>query len=159
MGLPAASVSYNAFVEGIGFLGKVEDFKEPTVKTQKADTPQGIKQDIRVLEPLEAEININSINKVAYQAMQKFEKAKFVVKESVVEDGKTVSVMHTMVGSFDVEENSTKVKEAKKKNIKIYPIQYTKEIDGNEVIFVDLENMIARIDGKDILEDIRNAIM
>ena len=159
MGLPAASVSYNAFVEGIGFLGKVEDFKEPTVKTQKAETPQGIKQDIRVLEPMEAEINLNSVNKVAYTAMQKFEKAKFVVKESVVEDGKTVSITHTMVGSFDVEENSTKVKEAKKKNIKIYPIQYTKEIDGTEVIFADLENVIARIDGKDILEDVRNAIM
>ncbi|MEO1927617.1 MAG: phage major tail tube protein [Nautiliaceae bacterium] len=159
MGLPAVSVSYNAFVEGIGFLGKVEDFKEPTVKTQKAETPQGIKQDVRILEPMEAEINLNSINKVAYTAMQKFEKAKFVVKESVVEDGKTIAITHTMVGSFDVEENSTKIKEAKKKNIKIYPIQYTKEIDGEEVIFADLENVIARIDGKDILEDIRNAIM
>ncbi|GAB6045073.1 phage major tail tube protein [Caminibacter profundus] len=159
MGLPAASVSYNAFVEGVGFLGKVEDFKEPTVKTQKAETPQGIKQDIRVLEPMEAEININTINKVAYTAMQKVNKAKFVVKESVIEDGEPKTIVHTMVGSFDIEENSTKVKDAKKKNIKIYPIQYTKEIDGEEVIFADLENVIARIDGKDILEDIRNAIM
>ncbi|HIP44433.1 MAG TPA: hypothetical protein EYG93_03750 [Sulfurospirillum arcachonense] len=159
MGLPAASVSYNVFIEGVGFLGKVEDFKEPTVKTQKADTPQGIKQDIRVLEPMEAEINLNTINKIAYTAMQKFEKAKFVIKESVVENGKTVVVVHTMVGSFDVEENSTKIKESKKKNIKIYPIQYTKELNGEEVIFVDLENMIARIDGKDILEDVRNQIM
>ena len=159
MGLAAASVSYNAFVEGIGFLGKVEDFKEPTVKTQKADTPQGIKQDIRVLESMEAEINLNSINKIAYTAMQKFEKAKFVVKESVVEDGKTTSIVHTMIGSFDVEENSTKIKDSKKKTIKIYPIQYTKELNGEEIIFVDLENMIARIDGKDILEDVRNQIM
>lgn len=159
MALPAASVSYNAFVEGVGFLGKVEDFKEPSIKTQKAETPQGIKQDIRILEPMEAEINLNSINKVAYSAMQKFERAKFVVKESVVEDGKTRTVTHTMVGSFDVEENSTKIKEAKKRTIKIYPIQYIKEIDGEEVIFADLENVIARIDGKDILEDVRNAIM
>jgi P2 family phage contractile tail tube protein len=159
MGLPAASVKYNAFVEGVGFMGKVEDFKEPTVKTKKADTPQGIKQDIRALEPLEAEINIDTINKIVYEAMKKFDKAKFVVKESVIEDGKLQTVVHTMVGSFDIEENQTKTKEAKKKNIKIYPIQYTKETNGEEVIFVDLENEIARINGKDILEDVRNAIM
>jgi len=102
---------------------------------------------------------VTSVNKIAYTAMQKFEKAKFVVKESVVEDGKTTSIVHTMIGSFDVEENSTKIKDSKKKTIKIYPIQYTKELNGEEIIFVDLENMIARIDGKDILEDVRNQIM
>ena len=159
MGLPAASVIYNAFVEGIGFLGKVEDFKEPNVKTQKADTPDGVKQDIKIPEAMEAEINLISVNRVVYSAMKKGNKAKFVIKESVIEDGETRTIVHTMVGSFDVEENSTKVKESKKKSIKVYPIQYTKEIDNEEALFVDIENKIFRIDGEDILAEIRNAVI
>ena len=158
MGFAAASVSYNAFVVGIGFLGKVEDFKEPAIKKVKIETPDGVKIDGRMVELGEAEINLNSVNGVIYRAMMLNERAVFEVKEVVVEDGKTKNITHIIMGTFDVEENSTKAKEVKKKNIKINPIQYTKEVEGEQVIFIDLENKIGIIDGIDILADIRNAI-
>jgi len=159
--LPSASSKYNFFIEGVGFIGKVEDFKEPDINTQKAKTPDGIEQDLQILHPegMKAEVSLLSVNKVIYDAIKKQNKAKFVIKEVVVEDGKNVNITHTITGNFNTENDTTKTKENKKKKIKINCIQYTKEQDGSEVIFADLENNILRINGEDIMEDIRNAIM
>jgi phage tail tube protein FII len=108
---------------------------------------------------MKAEVSLLSVNKVIYDAIKKQNKAKFVIKEVVVEDGKNVNITHTITGNFNTENDTTKTKENKKKKIKINCIQYTKEQDGSEVIFADLENNILRINGEDIMEDIRNAIM
>jgi len=156
---PTVSKYYNLFIEGKGFLGKVEDFKEPNIKTMKAESALGYKIDIGVPEPLEAEATISSINDVIYTAMQKSDSAKFEIKEIVVEDGKEITVYHTMLGPFEFEYDSTKIKETKKAKIKFYPSQYTKEIDGKEVIFVDVFAPILRENGKDVLEETRNKII
>jgi phage tail tube protein FII len=63
-----------------------------------------------------------------------------------------------MKGSFDFEGDTTKIKEAKKGKIKFYPQQYTKEIDGKEVAFIDLVAPIFRVNGRDLLEDTRVSI-
>ncbi len=155
---PAVSQYYNLFVEGVGFLGKVEDFKEPDVKSMKAETALGYKIDIAVPEVMEAEAALSSVNEVLYDAMAKMDKAKFEIKERVIEDGKQKTIIHTMVGPFDPEFDSTKVKETKKQKFKFSPHQYTKEIDGKEVAFVDLFAPIFRLNGKDMIEETRQAI-
>jgi len=159
MGMPAASIGYNVWVAGLGLLGKTEDFKEPDIKTQKAENPNGTKQDIRILEPMEAEINIDTVNSVVYSAVALGDKATFIIKEAVTEDGKVKQVIHTIVGNIDISENTTKMKERKKKTIKINVLKYIKEVDGEELVFVDFENVIAIVNGVDILADVRNAIM
>lgn len=156
---PAVSQYYNLFIEGVGFLGKVEDFKEPNVKSMKAETALGYKIDIAVPEAMEAEATLSSVNDVLYDAMTKMDKAKFEIKERAIEDGKQKTITHTMVGPFDCELDSTKVKETKKQKFKFTPHQYTKEIDGKEVVFIDLLAPIFRLNGKDMLEDTRQAIM
>ena len=155
---PTVSRYYNLFVEGVGFLGKVEDFKEPDIKSMKAETSLGYKIDIGVPENMEAEVTLSSINEILYTAMTKLDKAKFEIKEVTLEDGKEVTITHTMVGPFDVEFDTTKVKETKKQKFKLSPHQYTKEIKGKEVAFVDLFAPIFRLNGKDILEETRQAI-
>jgi len=64
--ISSASVKYNFFVDGVGFIGKVEDFKEPNVNTQKAKTPDGMEQDLKILDPegMKAEIKLLSVNKI-----------------------------------------------------------------------------------------------
>ena len=155
---PAVSQYYNFFVEGVGNLGKVEDFKEPETKSMKAETVLGYKIDIGVPEAMEAEVSVASVNDIYYDAMSKMDKAKFEIKESVIEDGKQKIITHTMVGSFDVEYDSTKVKETKKQKFKIYPHQYTKETENKELAFVDLFAPIFRLNGKDMLESVRQGI-
>jgi P2 family phage contractile tail tube protein len=155
---PAVSKYYNLLILGIGFLGKVEDFKEPDIKTMKAETPMGYKIDIGVPEALEAEVTLSSVNNNILEAMQKGDNAKFELKEVAIEDGKEITIVHTMVGNFDFEADSTKVKENKKGKLKINPISYTKETDGKEVAYVDLSVPIFKINGKDLLEDTRAAI-
>jgi len=91
--------------------------------------------------------------------MAKLHKAKFVFKERIIESSKESTLVHTIVGSFDLEPSESKYASEKKYTLKIYPIQYTKEIDGKEVVFVDMENYIARLNGVDILEETRNAIL
>jgi len=118
--LPSASSKYNFFIEGVGFIGKVEDFKEPDINTQKAKTPDGIEQDLQILDPegMKAEVSLLSVNKVIYDAIKKQNKAKFVIKEVVVEDGKNVNITHTIIGNFNTENDTTKTRENKKKKIK-----------------------------------------
>jgi len=159
MALHANVKEINVFVEGVGFLGLCESFKEPVVKTKKIDSPNGAVVDSGVLDKLEAEATLRSINDIYYDAMTKLHKAKFVFKERITESSEDRTIIHTIIGSFDLEPSESKYASEKKYTLKIYPMQYTKEIDGKEVVFVDMENYICRLNSKDILEETRNAIL
>jgi len=152
---PGVAKYYNLLILGVGYLGKVEDFKEPDVKSMKADTPLGYKVDIGFPEAMEAEVSLNSVNTNILDALLLGDEAKFELKEIVIEDGKEIAITHTMIGSFDKEGDTTKIKETKKGKLKIYPIQYTQEKEGKEVVFIDMSVPIFRINGKDKLEDTR----
>ncbi|MCF6207706.1 MAG: phage major tail tube protein [Sulfurovum sp.] len=155
---PAFITYFNLFVEGVGFIGKVEDYKEPDVKTMKGETPMGYKVDLGIPEALEAEVSLSTVNKVLYDAMVAQDAAKFVIKEEVVEDGERKTIIHTMTGPFEAERDSGKLKEGKKIKLKLYPQRYAKEVAGTEEVFVDLVAPILRLNGKDIVEDTRNAV-
>jgi len=152
---PGVSRYYNVFVKDVGFLGKVEDFKEPDVKSMKGESALGYKIDIGVPEPMEAEVTISSINSVLYDAMADMDSANFIIKEEVIEDGKKVVIEHTLTGSFDADRDTTKIKETKKVKLKLYPQRYIKEIGGKEAVAVDVFAPIFRLNGKDILEETR----
>jgi P2 family phage contractile tail tube protein len=156
---PGVSKYYNLFVENVGFLGKIEDFKEPDVKSMKAESSLGYKIDIGVPEAMEAEVAVASVNTIIYDAMAKMDKPKFTIKKVVIEDGKEVTISHTIVGPFDADQDNTKIKETKKVKLKLYPHQYTKEVNGKEVVFVDVFAPILRLNGKDALEETRQAII
>lgn len=149
---------YNLFVEGVGFMGKVEDYKEPDVKSMKGETPMGYKVDLGMPEPMESEVTVHTISHVLYDALAKQDEGKFVIKEDILENGKTVTIIHTMKGSFDFESDTGKLKEGKKAKLKIYPQQYTREAGGEERVFVDMTVPIFRLNGKDIIEETRNAV-
>jgi len=155
---PSFSKYYNLFVEGVGFIGQVEEFKEPDVKSMKGETPMGYKVDLGIPEAMEAEVTLHSVNKVLYEAMAKQDDAKFVIKEVVLENGKEIGIHHTMVGNFDAERDTTKIKEGKKVKLKLYPQRYTQEHDGEERVFVDVTVPIMRLNGTDIVEETRNAV-
>jgi P2 family phage contractile tail tube protein len=155
---PSFSTYYNLFVEGVGFIGQVEDFKEPDVKSMKGETPMGYKVDLGIPEALEAEVTLHSVNKILFDAMSRMDDAKFVIKEVVLENGKQYTITHTMVGSFDAERDTTKIKEGKKSKLKLYLQRYTQEQNGNETVFVDVTVPIFRLNGKDIVEEVRNAV-
>lgn len=155
---PSFSTYYNLFVEGVGFIGQVEDFKEPDTKSMKGETPMGYKVDIGIPEAMEAEVTLHSINKILYDAMANMDEAKIVIKEVVLENGKQYTVTHTMTGPFDAERDTTKIKEAKKLKLKLYPQRYTQEQNGDETVFVDVTVPIFRLNGKDIVEEVRNAV-
>jgi len=149
---------YNLFVEGVGFIGKIEDFKEPDVKSKKGESPMGYKVDIGIPEAMEAEVTLHSINKVLFDSMQKMDEAKIVIKEVVLENGKNITINHTMTGPMEFEADTTKVAEGKKVKVKLYPQRYTREQDGEEVAFVDVTVPIFRLNGTDIVEEVRNAV-
>ena len=155
---PVVSKYFNLFVEGVGFIGKVEEFTPPNINTKKAEAPMGYKIDVGIPEAPEAEVKLYEINKVYYDAMAKADEAKFVIKEQIIDNGTCKTLVHTMVGSFDLEFDGTKSGEGKATTLKLYPQRYTKEIDGKEAAFVDVTVPIMRLNGKDIVEEMRNAI-
>ena len=155
---PGVSRYYNLFIEKEGFLGKVEDFKEPEVKSMKVETALGYKIDIGVPEPMEAEVTLSSVSIATYEAMAKMDDAKFIIEEEVLEDGKRIVITHSLTGPFDADRDTTKIKETKKVKLKLYPQRYFKEANGKELAAVDVFAAIFRINGKDILEETRQAI-
>ena len=159
MALGANVKEINVFVDGIGFLGLCESFKEPVIKTKKIENPNGAVIDSGMLDKIEAEATLRSINRIYYTAMAQLHRAVFIFKERITENSEDKTITHIIVGSFDLEPSESKFASEKKYTLKIYPMQYAKEIDGIEAIFVDMENYIARLNGIDILEETRNAIL
>lgn len=148
----------NLFADGIGFLGKVKSVSLPSVKTKK-EVINGMSVDTGLLEPMEFEAELNSFNELIYKEMAKLQEASLKAKGSLVEGGKKKTFVATLKGPIDVDMDGFEAGNALSKKIKMSVNVYHLEIDGNEVINVDLPNYIAKIAGTDIYEEVRNAVL
>ena len=156
----------NVFVDGVGHLGVVDEVKLPEVK-QKLESVNvgGIERDIQtgIFEKMEAEITLNEYSPVVYAAMaanmKKGLPVTFLCKANIVQGGVKKGVVATIAGDITVSDNSLKGSETVKRNIKVSVRQYTLEIDGKQGVMIDVDNLVAVIDGVDVLEELRKNLM
>lgn len=147
----------NLFVDGMGFLGKVKSISLPSVKTKK-ETINGMHVDTGLIEPMEFETELNSFNQAIYKEMAKLQTAGLKAKGSLIEGGIKKTFVATLQGPIDVDIDSFEAGKTLSKKIKMSVNVYHLEIDGSEVLNIDLPNYIAKIGGKDIYEEIRSAV-
>ena len=155
--IPGTIKELNLFVEGIGFLGVVEDMKYPHVRTKK-ERVNGVVIDTGILEELVFEGNLT----IASAEIYKHANGKSIItkgKTAYVEGGVNKKMNSTFGGFLDAELDSLKVAEKMKTKIKMDLNVYNLNLNGEEVYDIDLLNDIAKIGGKDIYEATRSAVM
>ncbi len=155
--LPSRIKEVNIFVDGYGLLGTVESLTPPTVKTKK-EVQNGQHVDTGLLEPMEFSFEINILNEVIYKEAAKLQNAKLKAKGSYQEDGVNKGAVLTLGGPMDIEPDAWKSGDTMKTKGKMYVNVYRMELDGTEVIDIDLSNYIAKIGGVDIYEKVKAAV-
>jgi len=156
----------NVFIDGIGHLGVVEEIKLPEIK-QKLESvvSGGFERDVQtgIFEKMEAEINLTEYSPVAFAAMSANMKkgipVVFICKANIVQDGKKKSVVATIAGDVTINDNTLKSGETVKRTIHVSVRKYVWEVDGKQGVMIDTDNLIAVIDGVDVLEELRKNIM
>ena len=164
--IPERISDVNVFVDGVGHLGVVEEVKLPEVK-QKLESVNvgGIERDVQtgILEKMEAEIALTEYSPVVYAAMaanmKKGLPVPFLCKSNIVQGGTKKGVIAAIAGDITVSDNSLKGGEGAKRTVKVSVRQYTLEIDGKQSVMIDVDNLVAIIDGVDVLEELRKNIM
>jgi Bacteriophage tail tube protein len=152
--LPSRITDINLFVDGYGLLGTVESITLPAVKTKK-ENQNSQHVDTGVLEPMEAEVELNIMNEIIYKEMAKLKDAKLKAKGSYQEDGTKKPAVATLAGPMDIDPDAWKSGDVMKTKVKMYVNVYNLQLDGTEVIDVDIPNYIAKIGGEDIYEKVR----
>jgi len=163
---PEKISNVNVFIDGIGHLGVVEEVKLPEIK-QKLESVNvgGIERDIQtgILEKMEAEITLTEYSPVVYAAMAanitKGVPVVFICKAHIVQGGKKKGIIVIIAGDITVTDNSLKGGETAKRTIKVSVRKYVSEIEGKQGAMIDVDNLIALIDGVDILDDLKKNLM
>ncbi len=154
---PGQTKDINVFVSGMGMLGLAKTAKLPEVKTKK-ESQNGQHVDTGMLEPMEAEFELSSLNEMIYLEMAKLEEATFKIKGAMVENGKDKNFVATLRGSTDVDTDAFEPGKALNQKVKIYVNTYDLKIDGKEILAIDVPNYIAVIMGRDIYAAVRAAL-
>jgi P2 family phage contractile tail tube protein len=155
--IPGKVKELNIFIDGLGFLGTVEDCKLPQVKTKK-EVVNGVVIDVGIVEDLVFEGTLNIANAEIYKRATN----KSVVvngKASYLEDNADKKLNTSMGGFLEAEMDTLKAGDNMKTKIKMMLNTYVMSMDSDEVYNIDLPNMIAKIGGKDIYETVRSAVM
>ena len=149
--IPSRIKEINLFMDGYGMFGTVESLTLPSAKTKK-EMQNGQHVDTGILEPMEFEGEVNITNSVIFKEAAKLQDAKLKAKGSYQEDGTNKGAVATLGGPIDVDPDAWKSGDVMKTKIKMYVNVYHLELDGEEVVNIDLANYIAKIGGVDIYE-------
>jgi len=156
--IPGKMKRVNLFVSGLGLLGLVKNVKLPSVKTKK-DVINGVHVDSGLLEPMEFECELTDFNEAMLKEASKLSEATLKVKGDYLKNNVNAKFTATLGGSLDVEMDSLEEGKEFAQKVKMYVNVYNLELAGETIYDIDLQNVIAKIGGKDIYEATRSAVM
>lgn len=156
--IPGKMKRVNLFVSGLGLLGLVKNVKLPSVKTKK-DVINGIHVDSGLLEPMEFECELTDFNEAMLKEASKLSEATLKVKGDYIKNNVNAKFTATLGGSLDVDMDSLEDGKEFAQKVKMYVNVYNLELNGEEIYDINLQNVIAKIGGKDIYESTRSAVM
>jgi len=159
--VPEFMQEINVFANGIGHLGVSDEFELPKIQFNRESLViGGFEVDIKngTFQKLEAKIVLKQYSKNVFEAMANDSTSYFVVKGSVFSDGVAVPAVATIKGDFDLDLGSWKAKEQLKQTIEVKVKFFELEINGKQFVQLDTKNMIAKINGTDLLAQLRSNI-
>jgi len=163
--IPKILKNFNAFVDGRGYAGRVDEITLPklTVKTEEhraggMDAPVEIDMG---MEKLECELTFAEYDIELFRlfGMTDGNAVALTLRGAIQADGEAESIVVNLRGSFrEVDAGSWKAGDKATLKCMVAARYYKLTIDGSQVIEIDAENMIRIINGVDQMATIRGAI-
>jgi P2 family phage contractile tail tube protein len=163
--LPKILKNFNAFVDGKGFAGRIDEIQLPklTIKTEEfraggMDVPVQI--DLG-MEKLEAELTFAEYDADLFRlfGISDGNGIAFTLRGGMQGTSETESVVINLRGIIkELDAGSWKPGDKTSLKCQIAANYYKLTIDNRELIEVDAENMVRKINGTDQLSSLRSAI-
>lgn len=157
--------NFSLFVDGRGYAGKAEEVTPPklSIKTEEfrgggMDAPVDI--DLG-MEKLECQFTLVEYDPEALKlfGLSDGKGVQVTLRGALCDDETTVPMVIKLRGMYkEVDFGKFKAGEKGTLNCTVSCRYYSLEIDGNEIIEIDIDNMIRKINGIDIMAEIRDAL-
>lgn len=163
--IPKILKNFNAFVDGRGYAGRVDEITLPklTVKTEEhraggMDVPVEIDMG---MEKLEAELTFAEYDVELFRLFGLIDgnAVSLTLRGAIQADGEAEPIVINLRGSFrEVDAGTWKAGDKATLKCMVAVRYYRLTINGDSVIEIDAENMIRIIGGEDQMATIRQAI-
>ena len=163
--LPKILKNFNAFVDGKGFAGRIDEIKLPKLSLKTEEFRAG-GMDIPIqidlgMEKLEAELTFAEYDPDLFRLFGLTDNSgiAFTLRGGLQSAASTESVVINLRGIL-TELDPGSWKPGDKSNLKctVSASYYKLTIDNRELIEIDAENMIRKINGSDQLSSLRSAL-
>jgi P2 family phage contractile tail tube protein len=163
--LPKLLKNFNAFVDGKGFAGRIEEIQLPKL-TLKTEEFRAGGMDIPVqidlgMEKLEAELTFAEYDADLFRlfGISGGNSIAFTLRGGLQGVGETESVVINLRGVIkELDAGTWKPGDKTSLKCTVAASYYKLTIDNRELIEIDAENMIRKINGTDQLSSLRSAI-
>ncbi len=158
--IPHFLTGMTVFVDGVGLLGTVKTVALPKVEHMRETiTAGGFERSIAtgVFKAMECEITLSEYSETVYNSW--LAQIPIVIKGSVKEKGKNYPVVAVVKGERDIDDGTWETNKEVERKVKIYVDFYSLTINNVPQVLLDVENMIANIQGKDYLADMRSHLL
>ncbi len=163
--IPKILKNFNAFVDGRGYAGRVDEITLPklTIKTEEhraggMDVPVEIDMG---MEKLEAELTFAEYDVELFRLFGLIDgnAVSLTLRGAIQADGEAEPIVVNLRGSFrEVDAGTWKAGDKATLKCMVAVRYYRLTINGDSVIEIDAENMIRIIGGEDQMATIRQAI-
>lgn len=163
--MPKILKNFSLFVDGRGYAGRAEEVSPPklTIKTEEMraggmDAPAAIDMG---MDKLEAGFNLVEYDS---EVLKQFglvsgNGVQLTLRGALVDDTTTTPMIISLRGMFtEIDMGKFKAGDKATMQCNIACRYYKLEIDGNSIVEIDVDNMVRKIDGVDILAEIRSAL-
>ena len=163
--MPKILKNFNLFVDGRGYAGRAEEVSPPKL-TLKTEEFRGGGMDAPAVIDLGMEKLEASFSLVEYdpEILKQFglvpgNSVQITLRGALVDDSTTTPMVIGLRGMF-TELDMGKFKAGDKATLQcsVACRYYSLEIDGQSIAEIDVDNMVRKIDGPDVLADIRSAL-
>ncbi len=157
--------NFSLFVDGRGYVGKAEEVTPPklSIKTEEfrgggMDIPTSI--DLG-MEKLECQFNLVEYDPEVMKlfGLVNSEDVAVTLRGALNDDTTTSSLVITLRGKFkELDMGKFKAGDKSTLGCSVNCNYYKLTIDGTDLIEIDVDNMVRKINGNDVLADIRSAL-
>ncbi len=164
--IPKILKNFNLFVTGRGYAGLVEEVTLPVLKIHTEEMRTG-GMDIPVavdmgMEALTCELSFNEYDPLLFKLFGLTSRAFTTIElrgAIMDEDGNAVAVIVTIRGAWtQLDMGSWKAGEIAKLKVSVAVRKYILSIGGEDLIEIDPDNLVRRIDGVDQLSALQTAL-
>jgi P2 family phage contractile tail tube protein len=164
MQFPKVLKNFNAFVDGTGYAGAIDEVELPKLTIKGVDhRAGGMDSDIELdMGTEKLEMTLTTAGPES-EIMKHWAKASgdtaFTLRGALADKETVKPVVINATGKIkEVEMGTWKTGEKSQGKYVASLTYYKLSVDGADLVEIDVENMIRRVNGTDVLQEIRSAI-